>query len=100
MGSLINIEVVYALPEEQILFGLSIDDKHSVIDAIHLSGIMKQYPEINLDTCAIGIYGKRLTNISQYILQAGDRIEIYRSLLVDPKEARRKRAEKIANKKA
>ena len=100
MASIINIEVVYALPNEQSLLGLSINDNISVVEAISLSGVLKRHPEINLGYYAIGIYGKRLMDINEYILQAGDRIEIYRPLQVDPKEARRKRAEKIANKKA
>lgn len=100
MASSIDIEVVYALPNEQTLLGLSINQEISVIEAVKLSGILEKYPEICLTTCSIGIYGKRLANIDQYALQAGDRIEIYRPLQIDPKEARRKRAEKVVDKKA
>lgn len=100
MASLINIEVVYALPHEQCLCELNVEADTTVIEAIKLSGILEKYPTINLANCTIGIFSKRLVDIDQYRLQAGDRIEIYRPLQVDPKEARRKRAEKVANKKA
>ena len=91
MSDKINIEVVYALPHEQVLFKLQAPQDTTVDGAVRLSGIMEKYPEIGLDKNKLGIYGK-LTRVDA-VLRDRDRIEIYRPLLADPKEARRKRAE-------
>ena len=91
MSDEISIEVVYALPHEQALFKLQAPQDTTMDGAIRLSGIMEKYPEIDLDKNKIGIFGK-LTR-ADAVLRDRDRIEIYRPLLADPKEARRKRAE-------
>ncbi|MDE2118280.1 MAG: RnfH family protein [Betaproteobacteria bacterium] len=91
MNDKINIEVVYALPHEQILLQLQIPQHTTVAEAIKLSGVMEKYPEIDLDKNKFGIYGK-LTR-ADAVLRDKDRIEVYRPLLADPKEVRRKRAE-------
>lgn len=92
----IKVEVVYALPTKQTLLALSVVEGTKVPEAIEQSGILQQYPEINIADLAIGIFAKKLANPADYILQEGDRIEIYRPLLADPKEVRRLRAEKAA----
>ena len=86
----INIELVYALPHKQELLELEIDDSFSVEQAISQSGLLSQFPEIDLTVNKVGIFGKacKLTDS----LREGDRIEIYRPLIADPKEARKKRA--------
>ena len=91
MSDKISIEIVYALPHEQELLKLQAQQDITVVGAIQLSGIMEKYPEIDLGRNKFGIYG-RLTK-ADAILHDKDRIEIYRPLLADPKEARRKRAE-------
>lgn len=91
MSDKISIEVVYALPHEQVLLKLQVPQDTSVDGAIRLSGILGKYPEIDLDKNKLGIYGK-LTR-TDAVLRDRDRIEIYRPLLADPKEVRRKRAE-------
>ncbi len=91
MSDKISIEVVYALPHEQALLKLQVPQGTSVDGAIQLSGILGKYPEIDLDKNKLGIYGK-LTR-TDAVLRDRDRIEIYRPLLADPKEVRRKRAE-------
>ena len=91
MSDKISIEVVYALPSEQTLFKVQVPQDATVTEAIRLSGILEKYPGIDLDKNKFGIYGK-LTKIDA-VLRDKDRIEIYRPLLADPKDVRRKRAE-------
>ena len=91
MSDKISIEVVYALPHEQTLLKLQVPQGTTVAEAIRLSGILEKYPDIDLGKNKLGIYGK-LTK-TDAVLRDKDRIEIYRPLLADPKEVRRKRAE-------
>lgn len=88
----ITIEIVYALPHEQSLLVIVIDEGTTVEQAIFESGVCLQHPEINLAQNKVGIWNKA-TKLTQ-TLQDGDRIEIYRPLLADPKEVRKRRAEK------
>ncbi|MBO1520632.1 RnfH family protein [Oceanisphaera pacifica] len=88
---LIHIEVVYALPTQQTVLSLTVPEAGQVQEAIEQSGILQQFPEIDLNTNMVGIFGKQV-KLDQ-VLREGDRIEIYRPLLADPKEIRRKRAE-------
>ena len=91
MSGKINIEVVYALPDEQTLFKLSVPEGATVAEAIRLCGVLEKYSEIDLNANKLGIFGK-LTK-GDAVLRDKDRIEIYRPLIADPKEVRRKRAE-------
>jgi len=91
MSSKINIEVVYALPDEQTLLKLPVTEGTTVMEAVNQSGILEKYPEINFSINKLGIFGK-LTK-ADTVLRDKDRIEIYRPLIADPKEVRRKRAE-------
>jgi uncharacterized protein len=91
MSDKINIEVVYALPDEQILLRQSVPAGTMVAEAIQASGILHKHPEIDLATNKLGIFGK-LTK-ADAVVRDKDRIEIYRPLIADPKEVRRKRAE-------
>ena len=86
----INIEIAYALPERYYLKSFQVDEGITVQTAITQSGILSQFPAIDLSTNKIGIFSRpiKLTDV----LKDGDRIEIYRPLLADPKEIRRKRA--------
>lgn len=87
----ISIEVVYALPAEQTLLRLEVPRSTTIADAIRLSGLLDKYPEIDLKKGKFGIFGK--LSKSDTVLREKDRIEIYRPLIADPKEVRRKRAE-------
>ena len=91
------IEVIYALPKEQILIGLDVEQGTTVEQAVKLSGILEKYPEIDLTKNKLGIFGKATK--AEQELRDKDRIEIYRPLIADPKESRRKRAEKKESKK-
>ena len=87
-----RIEVAYAKPYEQALLSLELAEGATAEAAILASGILQRFPEIDLQKNAVGIFGK-LCKLEQP-LRAGDRVEIYRPLLADPKEARRNRAAK------
>jgi putative ubiquitin-RnfH superfamily antitoxin RatB of RatAB toxin-antitoxin module len=86
----IDIEVVYALPEKQIVRQMNLPEGTTAEQAVKLSGILPQFPEIDLLKNRVGIYGKLVPPAT--ILCNRDRVEIYRPLRVDPKENRRKRA--------
>ncbi len=91
MSDKINIEVVYALPDEQILFRLSVPAGTTVSDAVRASGVLVKHAEIDLAVNKLGIFGK--LSKADAVVRDKDRIEIYRPLIADPKEVRRKRAE-------
>ena len=88
----IIIEVAYALPEEQVIISIKVPTIFNVQQAIEKSGIQKKFPSIDLSKNKVGIFGKK-TTLDQP-LNDRDRIEIYRPLILDPKEMRRKRAAK------
>ena len=94
----ISVQVCYARLDRQVLRELKVDAGATIRAAIEQSGVLREMPELDLDHCKIGVYGKLKP------LDAGlherDRIEIYRPLIADPKESRRKRAEKKSDKKA
>ncbi|MCW8824823.1 MAG: RnfH family protein [Gammaproteobacteria bacterium] len=87
---LISIEVAYAVPEEQIILEVDIESTDTVEAAIQKSGILERFEEIDLTKNKVGIFGK-LTKLDK-TLNERDRIEIYRPLIADPKEVRKKRA--------
>lgn len=91
MTDTINIEVVYARRDEQTLLKKEVQSGTTVMDAIVLSGLLKKFPDLDLSAHKLGIFGK-LTK-ADAVLRDKDRIEIYRPLIADPKEVRRKRAE-------
>ena len=94
---LIEVEVVYALPDKQSLLTFDVEQKCTAIEAVQHSGILDLYPEIDLDNIDLGIFSDACN--SDHILKAGDRVEIYRPLLADPREIRKRRAAEIAAKK-
>jgi len=86
----INVEVTYALPERQLIMPVNVEIGTTVGGAIVQSGIMIEFPELDVENSKVGIFGKLTTMETQ--LHDGDRVEIYRPLIADPKEVRRKRA--------
>ncbi|HBO24912.1 MULTISPECIES: RnfH family protein [unclassified Providencia] len=88
----LNIEVAYALPEKQFLLPVKVANGATIEDVIIASGILSLRADIDLKKNKVGIYS-RPAKLGD-LVQDGDRIEIYRPLLADPKELRRKRAEK------
>lgn len=88
----IVIEVAYALPTKQTLLEVSVPADSTVQQGIELSTILSQYPDIDLKVNKVGIWS-RVAKLKD-TLRDGDRIEIYRPLIADPKEVRKRRAEK------
>jgi putative ubiquitin-RnfH superfamily antitoxin RatB of RatAB toxin-antitoxin module len=86
----IHVEVAYGKEAEQALLAVEGDQGLTVKEAIERSGILRRFPEIDLAANKVGVFGK-LTKLDQ-ALQNGDRVEIYRPLIADPKEQRKKRA--------
>lgn len=88
----ITVEVVYALPERQCLLRLSVPYGTRVREVVALSGIVAQFPELDVESCPLGIFGKAVARPEERILEDGERVEIYRPLIADPKEVRKQRA--------
>jgi len=86
----IEVEVAYATPREQCILKVSGHRGMTVLQAIERSKIRERFPEIDLENAKVGIFGKLAAKDAE--LTDGDRVEIYRPLIADPKEARRKRA--------
>jgi len=86
----INVEVAYALPEKQVIRTVNVDAGTTIGAAIVQSGIMMDFPDLELEDAKVGIFGKVAAMTT--VLSDGDRVEIYRPLIADPKEVRRKRA--------
>ena len=88
----INVEVAYATPEKQVIRTVNVDAGTTLGAAIVQSGIMLDFPELEekLENAKVGIFGKVVPMTT--VLSDGDRVEIYRPLIADPKEVRRKRA--------
>ena len=91
------IEVAYALPDEQVLISLDVTQGTTAEQAVKLSGVLDKFPEIDLTKNKLGVFGKAVK--ADEVLRDKDRVEIYRALIADPKESRRKRAEKKESKK-
>ena len=85
-----NIEIIYALPQEQVLMTCEVPENSTIREVIIASKILTKYPEIDLNVNSVGIFNQ-LASLDDEV-HAGDRIEIYRTLTIDPKEARRLRA--------
>jgi len=86
----IAIEVAYATPEEQVIIPVTIAATATVQEAIEASGLLQRFSEIDLTQNKVGIFSKPCKLNSP--LRAGDRIEIYRPLIADPKAVRKQRA--------
>ncbi|MDH3640071.1 MAG: RnfH family protein [Gammaproteobacteria bacterium] len=88
----IAVEVVFALAERQELVAVKVSAGTTAGEAVKQSGVAKIFPEQDLSECQLGIWGQPVEHDRQ--LKDGDRIEIYRCLLIDPREARRQLAAK------
>ena len=93
----IHIQICYARPDKQFLLEQTVVEGTTIQQAIQSSGIVQQAPEIDVSVWRVGIYGKLKT--LDTVLREHDRVEIYRPLIADPKDSRRKRAESRDNKK-
>lgn len=94
MDNDIKVEVAYATPQTQLIIPFFVAAGTTVAEAIRQSGILEKFPEIDAESSKVGIFGKAVKKTDT--LHEGDRVEIYRPLIADPKESRRRRAEKKA----
>ena len=86
----IRVEVVLAMPERQELVALEVPEGTTLAGAITRSGLTEKFGDFELDLSKVGIFGKKTS--PEQVLREGDRVEIYRPLIADPKEVRRQRA--------
>ncbi|WP_299007329.1 RnfH family protein [uncultured Shewanella sp.] len=90
-----NVEVIYALPHLQKRVQIKVSAGTTCIDVVKQSGISAYFPELDLEKVKLGIFSRLIKHDD--IIQPGQRIEIYRPLIADPKDVRRRRAEKAKN---
>jgi putative ubiquitin-RnfH superfamily antitoxin RatB of RatAB toxin-antitoxin module len=86
----INIDLAYALPARQQVEHLRLPAGITARDALKQSALPQAFSEIDIARCALGVFGKQVQD--DYVLKSGDRLEIYRPLINDPREARRRLA--------
>ncbi len=89
-AELIDVEVAYAKPEAQVILKLRVPQGTTLEQAVRESGLLERFPEIDLASNQLGIFGK--LNKPKAELRNGDRVEVYRPLIADPKEVRKQRA--------
>ncbi|MCK5893422.1 MAG: RnfH family protein [Endozoicomonadaceae bacterium] len=97
--SKILVEVAYAQPDKQAIIPVTVPAGATLLDAAVASGIVDQFPEIDLDTAKMGMFGTAVAKPHEQPLKEGDRVEIYRPLIADPKEVRKRRAERAQQSK-
>ena len=90
----IRVEVAFALPEKQKLISIEVPEGTTMFEAAELSGIAAHFDGLQLDKMPMGIFGKAEGNPRKRVMRQGERVEIYRPLIADPKETRKARAKK------
>lgn len=94
MAKIINIEVAYAEAHKQKIVELSVQAGTTVREAAVQSGLEAEFSGLDIATAKLGVFGKTIAKPEAVEVQAGDRVEIYRPLIIDPKQARLNRAAK------
>ncbi len=89
---MIQVEVAYALPDRQELITFNVRRGASMFDAAVQSRIGDKFPDLDVESAPMGIFGKAERKPKERVLEAGERVEIYRPLIADPKEVRKRRA--------
>lgn len=97
---MIAVEVVYALADKQKLLSLTVPAGTTVREAAERSAMDSFFVGLDLASAPLGIFGKAVARPDERVLKEGERVEIYRPLIADPKEVRKQRAAKAAQKKA
>jgi|SRR5690606_4338861 len=102
--SLLDIEVAYALPDRQRLISMQVPMGTTALEALRRSGLQNEFPEIRPESAEMGVFARPLDGKANplpadYILRPGDRVEVYRPLLLNPNEARRFRAARAGLKR-
>lgn len=85
----INVTLVYATPTEQYHYALRLPEKITLIEAVQASPLLQDCPELDLQSLSVGIWGE--SKAVDMMAKTGDRIEVYRPLLIDPKQARQEK---------
>lgn len=88
----ITVEVAYALPDKQRIIRIAVPVGTTALEAARLSGIAEHFPGLDVDASDMGVFGKTVAKPAERVLTEGERVEIYRPLIADPKEARKQRA--------
>ncbi|MEH6585259.1 MAG: RnfH family protein [Halioglobus sp.] len=96
--TMINIEVAYALDNKQALLPLQVAEGTTAVEAAQQSGITDKFEGIDLENAKLGIFSKVVSPTQ--VLREGDRVEIYRPLIADPKEVRKARAARAKERRA
>lgn len=91
---MIRVEVAFARPDRQEIISLDVEEGTTAVEAVKRSGIAAVFPEVDPENDDMGIFGKVIKNPSDHELRDGDRVEVYRPLKIDPKQARLNRAKK------
>ncbi len=94
----IRVEVAYALPEKQAIVELHVAEGTTALEAAQQSGLSGRFEDIDLENAKLGIYAKVVS--PRQVLRDGDRVEIYRPLIADPKEVRKARAARAKERRA
>ncbi|EPJ48074.1 MAG: protein rnfH [Osedax symbiont Rs2] len=97
---MINVEVAFAGVKVQKILTLQVEQGCTVYEAVVASNIVAVFPEIEVETIPMGIFGKAIRKPREEILREGDRVELYRPLVADPKEIRARRAAKMLQSEA
>ena len=98
MTETIKVEVAYALPDKQAIVAVDVSPGTTALEAARLSGITDKFEGIDLDNAKLGIFGAVIA--PGQVLAEGDRVEIYRPLIADPKEVRKARAARAKERRA
>ena len=91
---MMKVEVAYATPEKQVIVEVDVPEGTTLVEAVRQSGIEREFPGLTPDSLPMGIFGRKVPKPDQEVLHPGDRVELYRPLLIDPKQARQNRAAK------
>ncbi|MDP4789371.1 MAG: RnfH family protein [Haliea sp.] len=96
-SAMMQVEVAYALPDRQAIIPLQVTAGTTALEAAQRSGVADRFEGIDLEDSRLGIFGKLVT--PEHVLQAGDRVEVYRPLKADPKEVRKARAARVKERR-
>lgn len=94
----IMVEVAFALPDKQAIVEVQVSPGTTALEAAQQSGIVDRFEGLTLENAKLGVFGKAVANT--YVMSVGERVEIYRPLLIDPKEVRKARAAEVKERKA
>ena len=100
MAEEIVVEVVYAEPDRQFILSVTVPVGSSLDAVLGMPEVIEHWPQLDLAHMPVGVFGKVVEARASHVMQAGERIEIYRPLVADPKEIRRLRAAKAARDRA